>query len=384
MNKIRLCIINRNFPPEDCATGFHAFQLAKYLDHTGLFSVQLLSVNQQVNDSLNSFQRLFALSIYSGKHKIIRLLSSFLESLHLCWLAYRTKSDFYIVMTDPPFLGYFGSLLFKKKPWALWSMDLYPHAFAANKLVSESNSFYRHMLKLMVRFPPVFLISLGHRQAQFLNNLYHPSKAYIPIPVGIEFPEYSVESNCHSWDKNSSKVYLAYAGNIGEAHDLDLLIDFCKKLDSDKFTLILSVYGSKKLALISGLSDLPHIKMMNRLSSSDMTKIDIQVVSLKAEWTHICVPSRTLTAIAHGHHVIYFGSKESDSWEYISKFGFHAQSASQAIDHLHSIDKMELLKLKALAKEKSIQLMGDLQTGRKELVDKILEELHVRNRSSTS
>lgn len=230
------------------------------------------------------------------------------------------RCQFYIVMSDPPFNNFLASLILKKKSYAFWTMDLYPEAFVSAGLTSENNPLYRFYRLAIRSSQPAFVIALGKGQASELKLLF-PRTKLLSYAIGltqntghdIETPDW--------YDKE--KFTFAYIGNIGEAHDEIFITQFAKALDPGRHVLIISVYGSKKNLIIQELIQLPAVKIIDNISDSALRWIDVQMVSLKSEWTHICVPSKALYGMSLGSAILFQGVRESDAWEYVKDCGWH-------------------------------------------------------------
>ena len=183
-------IINRNYPPRQGVTGESAQQLAQYLQEHHHKSVSIVTVRSSYaggGGALEPVGTVYEIdSLFEGKQKLLRLVSSFIESWRLIWRAKRLGGDHYIVMTDPPFLSLWAVLMFTRDtPWTLWAMDLYPDAFHADQLVSRRNVAYRIMRRVVYGRPPGSLIALGPLQAEYIHRKYRRQIPTALIPCGI-------------------------------------------------------------------------------------------------------------------------------------------------------------------------------------------------------
>lgn len=376
MKASRIAIVNRFYPPNQSATGYYGHMLAKQLK-------QVLNVEVHVYCQKGDYHNIhsdaedvtghhhYSRTLYRGRTKWIRLLSSFVTSFVLIVKARWSAYDFYIVMTDPPFNNFWAALLLKKESYAIWTMDLYPDAFVANGLVNERNIFNRTYRRILKLGKPLFLISLGPQQASYLRRFY-PDTSIITIPIGLKHP--IAHNPLSDSGGKAGKIVYAYVGNIGEAHDAQALIEMSHFING-KDELIIAVYGSKSSVLKSALSTKPNVKITARLTDLEMKNVDVQIVSLKEEWTHICVPSKTLSAVQHGSAVLFLGSDNSDSWHYIKTVGWQID-----VDRLY-VEKIKTL-IEGLSKERvlykklqtssvSARLQEEFDQGMQEILDKI-------------
>ena len=373
MNQIiKLCLINRNYPPDKGATGYFAKQLVDYLESESAWEVKIISVGKESIG--NGHFRVAAL--YEGKTKWKRLIASFIESLRLISQAKKTKADIFIVMTDPPFLNVCAAWSLRKTKWVLWSMDIYPEAFKAGGLTSNRNVVYRFIKGVLQKFPPSFCVSLGVRQSQFIEESFGKELKVIPSLVGVRNDEYFSENSdpLLSW-KDDKKVTLAYVGNLGEAHDLELLESLIKNLNSIQHQVIICCRGSKSDDFKSRVRELDYVTILEVFEDSFYVHIDIQIVSLLKEWTHICVPSKTVTALQYSNAVIFIGNEQSDSWNYIGNAGWSITSEDQILPLVQKLDRQEVNLKRGNAVQKGKKLKT-LHLTRMEKIQNTLKELY--------
>jgi len=234
-------ILNRNYPPCPGITGESAAELAGYLVDRGLL-VNIITVDGEyqggggeVKPAGNVFQ---IKTFYNGKSKAMRLLSNLYEGFSMVRKSGSFSPDVTICMTDPPLLNMWAAMLLRKRKWILWSMDLYPEAFAAAGLVSKGNLFYKVIDKVVLSNKPSHIISLGPYQNEYLLEKYGRSLSSTILPCGV----YNADDQNHvelpSWAKERDKIYLGYCGNLGEAHSMEFLTSVIDCLDATRFKLI--------------------------------------------------------------------------------------------------------------------------------------------------
>ncbi len=355
---IRLCIINRNYPPNKGATGYYASRLVGFLKKDNRFKISIVTVGSR--DDTNEIK--YVRGSYSGKVKWRRLFSTYFEGRKLIKRALTIDADVYIVMTDPPFLNYWASKLLRDKKWILWSMDLFPAAFAANNLIDPKHVLYKHYESSLKTSPPSFIISLGDEQLEHLKQLYYPRVMGLSLPIGIR--EEGERSKGLSKEVNTNtKIVLGYAGSIGEAHDAEVIIRIVKNLNPDHYSFLLSCKGSKSTYVASQLSDLEYVTIKDELSEKELGEIDIHVVSLIDKWTHICVPSKALSALQKSRPVLFIGSENSDTWQLINGAGWRLSEDYDILEFLSELTLQEVTLKKNRAKDVSLALMVEYENG---------------------
>jgi hypothetical protein len=186
---ITVNIINRNYAPSPGITGESAAELALYLIKKNIV-VNVISVNANyaggadVKVPVGNVHKVK--TFYNGKGKLLRLLGNLYEGFLLIRKSNSLKPDVTICMTDPPLLNMWASILLgKKRKWFLWSMDLYPEAFVAGKLVSKTSPVYKLIDKLTSRSKPAHVIALGNYQADYIKTRTNGNFSYTILPCGI-------------------------------------------------------------------------------------------------------------------------------------------------------------------------------------------------------
>lgn len=326
---ITVNIINRNYPPAAGITGESAAELAAHLVRKGMI-VNIVCVDLQDKGKVNEGEDVNIFSIktfYSGKQKILRLLSSLFEGYRLVRRSKKLAPDVTICMTDPPLLNVWAALLLgKKQKWILWSMDLYPEAFAAGNLIRPSNFIYKYIDRIVTRRTPSYVISLGPCQKDYLQKKYKlAASSFTQLPCGIyehKNGEQELLQKIPSWAADRNKIYLGYCGNLGEAHSLDFLCAIVNNLDPEKHALILAVYGINAKKITDFASGRPGITILPVVQRSEMNFIDVHLASLKDNWTNVCVPSKSVSSVCSGSAFLYNGETLSDNWVLLENAGW--------------------------------------------------------------
>lgn len=363
---IKLCIVNRNYPPDKGATGYYASRLVDYLKDDDKIEISIVTVGSRPDTSDIKYVR----GSYDGKVKWRRLFSTYFEGRKLVKTALSIDADVYIIMTDPPFLNYWSSKLLGNKKWMLWSMDLYPEAFAANGLIERSHVLYKRYESSLKASPPSYIISLGPAQLKHLQTNYYPSTEGLPLPIGIREGDTTINEGQKAEDLED-KIVFGYAGTIGEAHDAETIVTIAKSLIPQQHSFVLCCKGSKSTYVVSQLRDINHVTIKDELTESELGEIDIHIVSLIDKWTHICVPSKALSALQKERPVLFIGSIESDTWQLINGAGWRLSEEYDILEFLKELTKNELSAKKKKAKEVSSELMDQYNKGLLEIKKRI-------------
>ncbi len=312
-------IVNKHYPPGPGITGESANELAGWLEQKGVKVNVVHADGKYAGGAIvaQHYGTSFPMrSLYDGKSKLIRLFSSFVESFRLIRCARKIGSvGLIIVMTDPPFLGFWASVLLKKNKWAYWSMDLYPDAFVAGELVGERNYLYRYYKKIVNRRPPDYIIALGEYQLRHLLKEYAKDIPAAILPCGVSTSA-TPSAMIPVW-KQTDKIIVGYCGNIGEAHSAEFLIKFIQTFDDNKFRMLVSVYGAKAQLVKDALRNRPSVILQDSVPRSELSFIDVHLVTLLPRWNNVCVPSKAVSAVCEGGAIVFCGNTKNDNWGYL-------------------------------------------------------------------
>lgn len=362
---MRCIILNRNYPPNPGVTGASADELAQYLIAQGVDVLIVTTKGQYAGGGGQSqgHGRVHLVnSFYSGKQKILRLASNLLEGFLMMRKARSLSIGPWICMTDPPLLNYWvGTYAHQHKlPWAYWSMDLYPEAFVSAKITQASNPIYQYLQNAIRRHAPQLLIALGPKQAQFILNKNQWQIPHIDLPCGILEPK--EDAVPPTWANAEGKIILGYAGNLGEAHDPELIEQVLRHMDPAKHRFILSVYGAKAAAIIQFAKDFPGVIMLPSIPQAQLQFIDVHLATLMPHWDHVCVPSKAVSSICQNAALIFCGSTENDNVHLLSKATWQIDPtlpiAPQVQDFFNQLDKSSLAQKKLAARSMAHELQA--------------------------
>ena len=362
---MRCLILNRNYPPNPGVTGASADELAQYLISQGI-EVHIVSTKGQYagggSTEPGHGQVHLVSSLYSGKQKILRLISNLLEGFLMVKKARSLGIAPWICMTDPPLLNYWvGNYAHRNHlPWALWSMDLFPEAFVSAHITSPTNAIYQYLAKAIQRNIPKLLIALGPKQAQYILSKNQWHIAHVELPCGILEPKTNIETP--AWANSEGKILLGYAGNLGEAHDPRFIEEVLRQMDPSKHRFILSVYGSKAADILKLAQNRPEVIILPSIPQAQLKFIDVHLATLMPHWDHVCVPSKAVSSTCQEAALLFCGSLDNDnahllgqaSWQINPKLSIPI--ATQVAAFFQSLDQASLQQKKMVAASTSKKL----------------------------
>ncbi|MFT4033801.1 MAG: hypothetical protein QM669_15415 [Siphonobacter sp.] len=313
-----LTIVNRHYPPNPGITGESAWDLAQYLIQEYGIDVHIVHIDRTYEGGGAVRQPVghthAVPTLYEGKNPLLRFIAGPLDGFLLLRKARKLKKGPMIIMTSPPLLPFWASRMLRKKNWLLWSMDLFPEGFAADGKISPDNPIYQWIMKVTYRYAPQTLIALGPNQADLIRRKYGKAIPTILLPCGVLLDQ-DQDHQRPEWHTDPTKIYLGYAGNVGEAHSSDFLKTVIEQLNPARQQLILALYGTKSEEVLGVATGKPGITILKNIPRSQLHWLDVQLVSLLPRWTHIAVPSKAVSAVCSGSPIIFCGSKEADTWE---------------------------------------------------------------------
>jgi hypothetical protein len=188
--------------------------------------------------------------------------------------------------------------------------------------VSVTNPLYRWVIRQTYRNAPQRLLALGPRQAAHVQQKYSCNIPTTILPCGVLMYQ-DRDPNPPAWrTADDGLIYLGYAGNVGQAHSAEFLGSVIRHLDPTRFRLVLALYGIKADEVLTEAAGREGIIQLTNIPRNQLHHIDIQLVSLLPNWTHIAVPSKAMSAIGSGSPILFCGDPDSDSYVVLKDAAF--------------------------------------------------------------
>jgi hypothetical protein len=318
----RVALINSYYPPDAAITGQSLAELAHHLlkrdprIHVRVYTSSLTYVRRAVGSAEPGVETVRIGPASRMKGKLGRLFQSVLIGRGMAREA-TAWADVIVSLTDPPLLGlWIGSRRARaKRPilWIEWTMDLFPEALVAAKLVSSGSPLYRLLVGFQRKHAaPDAFICLGEAQSEAIKHLRAVNRPTVVVPCGIvEHP--GEAASVPAWRQNEHRIVIAYAGNLGAAHCPHFLPALTDAADPNKFAFLFSLHGSHADKVRQQLWDRNNIVWKDQISHAEMVHADVHAASLHPDWTHICVPSKAVTTICLGRPLLFAGEPRTDT-----------------------------------------------------------------------
>ena len=236
--------------------------------------------------------------IYVSKSKsIIPRLANYFSFVFssLFFGSYKLKKYDFIFCESPPlFLGISAFILSKlKKARLIFNVsDLWPES--AEKLGIVTNKFFLGMATRLEEFLYRKSTLVTGQTQGIVNNISgrFPKKRTYWLPNGVDLSFYNPQDYDKSWRKkkgfNDDDIILAYAGIIGHAQGLEVILKAASQLkELNQFKFILMGSGPEKEGLLKLNKSLgnENVTFMDPITKSEMphfiSSVDISIIPLK-------------------------------------------------------------------------------------------------------
>lgn len=373
MEQRSITFVNRHYPPNLNVTGENIWDIASYLIKNHNIQVNIVHIDRDYTgggykrEPVGDIHKVK--TIYSGNNRVLRYLAGMWDGYHLIKKARKLNRGPIVVLTSPPLLPMWASMMLRKHEWVLWSMDLFPEGFGAVNEIKTSSWFYKTSYKKTYQNAPTKIIALGPNQKKALEAKYNKTIKGVILPCGIFYNNKAL-AGIPDWKEEPNKIYIGYCGNCGIPHSPEFVKAAIDSIDPVKQVMILVAYGIYANELLSYAKGKPGIKIMKNVPRNELHHIDVHLVTLLPSWTHVAVPSKAVSSVTSGSAMIFCGEKASDNWELLQSAAWHVNDDQNLKENLQDL-------INSLDKEQIIQKRNNAK-----LVTKDLTEL-VENSYST-
>lgn len=355
-----IAVVNQYYPPDRASTGWLAQELVEEL-RAALpdWRVRVIATDATYRGGVEgdtAKEETDIIRLPSGNrldNKLRRLIGSLQEGRRLANVATR-EADVVISMTNPPLVNIWMGHYARKRgrKYVEWTLDLFPEAFSSAGLISENNPIYRYFLKRYSHNFPDFNLFLGPMQRDFVMVKHRKVSESAILTCGIK--RYQANEEPMWRREHADKIVLGYIGNMGEAHSSESLIRLVERADPERFRFMFSMYGAKVERVFEALNNHPAVIWTEGLPDGDLPWLDAQIVSLLPIWTHVCVPSKAVSAICAGNPMVYIGVEQADIYQFFKEASWLVREDGTVIDSdidrvLAGLSNPELLRVKKAA-----------------------------------
>lgn len=280
------------------------------------------------------------------KGLVLRALRYLLQNIVFIYKSLFVKADVIFVRSAPPTQGAMAAIIKKIKhiPFVYNLQDIFPDSIVSTGLIRRTSLVYR-LGRILENFT--------YRHADNIIVISDDMKRNI-MKKGV--PEYkiSVISNwvdtknvCHIhrdenhlFDKfniSRDKFTVVYAGNLGHAQNIEVILNSAKKLrDFSDIQFLIFGKGSQEeeYKAIAKKMQLINVQFFPLQPYSEVSNVysmaDLSIVSCKPGFGGIAMPSKTWSILATGTPIIACFDNESELRSIIEKFnlGYFADAGN--------------------------------------------------------
>ncbi len=337
MSKPSILLINRVYPPDRGATGRMMQDLANALIENG-WRVTILSVTN-TKAEFDAQQ----VPVHHAVYTHIKAKGTFGYGWALMKLAMAAiklpKHDVVLTMTDPPMLMRVGKFVagFKKSKHVHWCQDMYPDLLDAIN-VKMPKFFQRWLDKAAIKSyrKADCIVVIGNcMKARFKDKKISPLKLEtIPNWTDFEVLSPSVGDNYQDLPEkikavakkpeemfrdDSPKFKILYAGTIGLAHPMKIIVDAAALLAEHKeieFVFVGDQHAHSRLAKERAKLGLENIKFLPFQPIEKYRDIlesgDLHLVTMRNEAEGMLVPCKFYSGLTVGRPTIFAGPEHSE------------------------------------------------------------------------
>jgi glycosyltransferase involved in cell wall biosynthesis len=248
--------------------------------------------------------------------------------------------DAIVIGSDPafsPLLTLGLRLAYPRAAIVHWCFDLYPEAIAAEGASAAATALgplARRLMGLAYRRTDA-LVDIGPRMRERLADYQAGARQETLVPWALAEAERPVPVDAAARAELFPRASLAllYSGTMGRAHDFEPFVRLaraCRARSGDAIGLAFTARGNRYDELRAAVGPEDHNVGFapfadERTLHARLAAADLHLVSLRADWAGLVVPSKFFASLAIGRPVIYAGPADSEIARWIAEhdLGLH-------------------------------------------------------------
>jgi colanic acid biosynthesis glycosyl transferase WcaI len=336
MRPPKVTVLYHYFHPDDVVSARHFADFCKGLAARG-WQVEAMPCNRGCRDERQTYpQREIWCDIAIRRvwRPRLRQASTVGRLLNAAWMILawtlllvlrRRKNlpDVLVVGTDPVLsvlVAWFVKRLRPSVQVAHWCYDLYPEAPIAEGMLRE-NSISVRLLKRITGAAYrscALLADLGGCMRRLLERYHASARQVTLVPWALSEPAtvIAAEPVVRRELFGETALGLLYSGNFGRAHSYEEFLELARSLRGKSIHFCFGVRGNQAAELRAAVRpEDTNVSFAGFAPESDLEKrlaaADIHLVSLRATWTGVVVPSKFFGSLAAGRPVLFAGSRDA-------------------------------------------------------------------------
>jgi glycosyltransferase involved in cell wall biosynthesis len=254
--------------------------------------------------------------------------------------------DAIVIGSDPAFAALLALGLRPLQPRAAivhWCFDLYPEILTAEggRAVEVLGPIARGLMGLAYRRFDA-LIDLGPRMRERLGDYRSGVHQETMVPWALTETEAPapVDATARATLFPRAKLALLYSGTMGRAHDFDLFLRLaraCRARSGDAVSVCFAARGNRADELRRAVGPDDHNVAFAPFADeaalpARLAAADLHLISLRADWAGVVVPSKFFASLAIGRPVIYAGPADSEIAQWIAEHDLGIHLTEETID----------------------------------------------------
>jgi len=339
--KVRILFLSHFYPPEMGGAAARISGLAKWLVKfgrevtviTGYPNYPIGKIYPEYKNKKNTIEFIDGVKILRSKvlpvsygSFLVRLLNYFTLFFTALWNGIREKNEFDIIIASSPPLttGMLGAILSKiyKIPWILDIRDIWPDVAVEAGMIKE-NGFVDRLSQKLANYlynHATHLTPVTESKLTKIVQLGIPISRISIVPNGVDFDliNNAKQKNWHRELGLENKFILVYAGLIGIAQGVEVIIETAIRLKEDNdihFLIVGEGVEKQKLQDYAKSLELNNItflpSQLKELIPSLLTTSDIALIPLVSDKLADAVPSKLMEAWACKLPVILIAGGEA-------------------------------------------------------------------------
>ena len=320
---MKILVITQNYPPDLGAGAFRMKALVNELNSRG-HKVTVLTGVPNRYDSIewkskneNAIERIVRIKVPKQKGNLflrgisysIFFIKAFLKAIKLA-----SDSDAIVATTPQLLVAYIGAIVSHKRkiPLILDVRDLWPDVMLDMNLTQDKSIVYKILKKIE-------LYCYKHADRIVINSpaFFEPIKKLsgkepILITNGIDDELFELLSEADPIKiEDQTRYIITYAGNVGIAQDLDVLIKLAKKFEKKYIFRIIGDGSAKeklmesvienKIRNIEFINPVPRKKLQQYYKETDAFFVHLKDIDMFKK----TIPSKVFEYVATGKPVVY-------------------------------------------------------------------------------
>ena len=326
-----LLFVNQHYAPDVAATGQCLADLAEYLVDVG-YQVDVLAghtrydagqVEAPAHEIRNGVRVRRVATTHFGRRthlgRVVDYASFYLAVL--ARLLFGRRYDGVVFLTTPPLIALAGRIAraFRGQRYGIWSMDLHPEAEIAAGMVAERSVAGRLLAWLDARAyrGADFVVDLGaYMRDRVLRKGVSAARSHTVNIWGgrLELPVTNGANPLTRRLELENRFVVMYSGNAGIVHDFGAIFEAMQELRDDPRIFFLFVGDGPRrreveaFARREGIRNFAYRDYFPRdFLRYSLSIADVHLISLRAQFVGISVPSKLYGAMASARPILFVG-----------------------------------------------------------------------------